>query len=567
MAVLGAVTDLGRLQEIARVVIRHGFGHLMTTSALRRAAASDDGPDPSQAGRTAAERFASMLEDLGPTFVKLGQILSTRTDLLPPDFIEALSRLQDHVPPLGFDVVKQVVEGSLGKRIVDVFKELDPTCLASASIAQVHGATLLTGEEVVVKVQRPNIAARMQADISLMGTLAGVFDAVFEEAGVYRSKLVVKEFETALKTELDFTQELRNIQAFQQVHGPKKRIRIPTVYPELSSRTVLVMERMRGTRLSELPPDVDRATVAERFIAAAFDQVFVDGLFHGDPHPGNVLIMANGDIALLDFGLVGRLSRDAQDRLVALLLAVALRDPDSVARLLYRLGDSDERVTLSSFRSAVAELLDRYMGLALSEIKTQALMRDLMDLVVKHRIRIPREYAVLGKAAITFEGVIRDLHPQLDVAALAMPYATQLLRERYDVRKLEGGAPRLFLQLLGFVQDLPLQLSQILLDLEAGKLTVRVEGPGISELTRAVRMLGLLVVAGGIAAALVTSGVEGLSSLDLRVLGIPLVPALSLLGAFILFSAVVLYVLLDGKIPKASLRTLMRLFKGKNDRP
>ena len=293
-------------------------------------------------------------------------------------------------------------------------------------------------------------------------------------------------------------------------------------------------------------------------MAVAFEQVFVDGLFHGDPHPGNVLILDDGQIGLLDFGLVGRLTRDAQDRLVALLLAVSLRDPDSLARLLYRMGESEERVSLGAFKAGITTLLDRYMGLALQDIKSQALLRDLLDLAVRHHIRVPREYAVLGKAAVTFEGVMRDLYPQLDVSQVALPYATRLLKDRYDPRRLEGGAPRLLLQLIGFAQDLPLQLSQILLDMEAGKLTVRAGGPGIQALARSVRMLGVSVVAAGLVAALTSAAMDELIKLDIRLWGIPVIPLVALLGAFSLLVTVSLYVFFDGKMPKVSLRSLLK---------
>ncbi|MBI5495747.1 MAG: AarF/ABC1/UbiB kinase family protein [Deltaproteobacteria bacterium] len=555
-------TDLARLREIARVVMRHGFGHLVHRSRPLKDAAVNGPPGTHAAAdvSSSAERFARLLEDLGPTFVKLGQILSTRTDLLPPSFIVALSRLQDNVPPLPFDVIRRQVETALGRPLEEVFREFAPESLASASIAQVHAATLASGEEVVVKVQRPAIKDRMTADISLLGTLASVFDAVFEEAGIYKSRLVVQEFEAALMSELDFTLELRNIQAFLALQKDPPLLRVPRVHPALSSRTVLVMERFRGTRLNDLPTDADRRAIAERFIGAAFEQVFVDGLFHGDPHPGNVLVLPDGTVALLDFGLVGRLPRDAQDRLVALLLAVSLRDADSLARLLYRMGEAEERVSLGAFKQDLARLLDRYMGLVLQDIRSQALMRDIMDLTIQHHIRIPREFAVLGKAAVTFEGVMRDLYPQLDVTAVALPYAARLLKERYDPRKLEGGAPRMLLQLIGFAQDLPLQMSQILLDLEAGKLTVRASGPGLEQLARAVRLVGLSVVAAGLVAALTTAAVGELNKLDIRVWGIPVIPAVALAMSFILVGAISTYVLLEGRLPKARLRRLLRFF-------
>jgi ubiquinone biosynthesis protein len=557
-------TDLGRLNEIALAVARHGFGHLLARSrALREAAQhGQDPPDPAVMQRSAADRLASLLEDLGPTFVKLGQLLSTRADLLPPAFIEALSRLQDQVPPLPFDVIKEEVERGLGRPVTEVFAVLEPVALASASIAQVHGATLRTGEDVVVKVQRPGIRGRMEADISLMGALAGVFDAVIEEAGIYRSRVVVEEFQAALQAELDFTAELRNIQAFHAVSTRPRTVRIPRVHPLVSSSTVLCMERFRGHKLTDLPAHVDREEVARRLLQSSFEQVFEDGLFHADPHPGNVLVLENGDIALLDFGLVGRLSRDGQSRLVSLMLALALRDSESLARVMYRMGDSDERVSLGAFKSSISELLARYEGRSIHELESQALMRELLDLAVRHHVRVPREYALLGKATITFEGVLRDLCPTLDVSSLVTTYATRMARERFQLAHVEAAAPRLLLQMLSFAQDIPLQASQILLDLEAGKLTVRVAGPGIWELARAVRLLGLSVVGGGVAAGLVVASMLELGRLDWRAWGVPVLPLLGLLSAGAVLALVVGYVVQDGKMPKASLRTVWRWLGG-----
>jgi ubiquinone biosynthesis protein len=283
---------------------------------------------------------------------------------------------------------------------------------------------------------------------------------------------------------------------------------IPKVHPALSCATVLTLEYLEGVKISEVTAEAgyDLKKAAHNIIEASFRQLFEDGLFHGDPHPGNILVLPGDRIALLDFGLVGRISHTQQEALVTLMVAVALRDPETLARALARIGVSESRTPLSALRQDVTGILDRYLGLRLDEIRAATLLRDLLDLAVRHHIRIPKQYATLAKAAMTIEGLIRRLHPDLDILGVGLPYAKELLLARFNPSDASGVLMRSLLKLQALAEDLPTQLSQILQDLETGKFRVDVASDALERLGGHVRALGVMVVLGALAAAFTLGG-------------------------------------------------------------
>src|SRR6266542_4447376 len=300
---------------------------------------------------------------------------------------------------------------------------------------------------------------------------------------------------------------------------------IPRVHPELSCATVLTLDYIEGTKISEVTAEAgfDLERVARNVIEAAFRQLFEDGLFHGDPHPGNILVLPGNRIALLDFGLVGRLSRAQQEALVTLIVAVALRDPDSVARVMYRIGVPDARSPIAEFREDIRYILDRYVGLKLDEIRTATLLRDMLDLAVRHRIRIPKEYAVLAKASITIEGIIRRLYPKLDVLELGLPYAKELLLARFNPSDASSAIMKSLLKLQGLAEDVPSQLTQILVDVEGGKFRVNVHSEDLEKVGAHVRADLLEVLGVDVDAELPALEVhQDLGELGRDVLGEPL---------------------------------------------
>ncbi len=554
-------TALSRLASIASVLARHGFAPTIKTMPIIRTFAGDDDDDARRA-RPVAERFTAVLEELGPTFVKLGQILSTRADLLPPTFVASLSRLQDQVPPFPLHDVTRILADAWGHTPDTVlgrcFHTFDPVPLASASMAQVHTATLPDGRDVVVKVQRPGIHDQITQDSEILVVVAQLLERVVEEARAYHAVDLVNEFKTALQGELDFRLEAKNLAAFAKRNAGRSGIHVPALVAELSGRTVMVMERIHGCRITDLVTEPARATrVVERLVELAFEHVFVDGLFHGDPHPGNILVDADDRVCFIDFGLVGQVPRDIQDRMIMLLLALSVRDVDTIARIVVRLGDVEGRVAISPFRAAISALMDRYFGLRIDEVATAALFSDLIDLSMRFGIRLPRELAILSKASVSIDGIVRLLHPRFDPSATIAVRAEALLRERLDPRNLQGGGLKTALQLALMVQELPVQLGQALLDLERGQIQVTVKSDALHELNATLRGMGMSIFGGILAGALVLAGFLTLDTAGLTQARAGLLAAVIFACAGGLFGVAFAWYATGGRLPKL---TLGRLF-------
>lgn len=544
---------------------RHGFAPTLRRIPLV-AKLLPAGEDP-ESNVPAPERFCSMLEELGPTFVKVGQILSTRSDLLPPAFTAQLSKLQDQVPPFPFAEAKAQVEREFGRPLDELYDHFEERPLASASMAQVHRARLKgSDDEVVVKIQRPGIAEQVAADASILVLLAQLLELIVEEASHHHAVDLAEEFEDGLRNELDFSLEAKNLKAFAAFNRHRAGVHVPDLVEDLSGRTVLTMEFVRGRRITELlnEGDTERThTIVERLVKTAYEHFFVDGMFHGDPHPGNLLVTESGDIAFIDFGLMGRVARGTQDRMLLVLLALSLRDADTLSRLLVRVGEVSDRIVLSEFRDAIAKLLDRYLGLSVGEVNSSEALTELLDLSARFGVRMPREFALLSKASVAIEGVVRTLHPGLNPSRWMAERTEALLVERLDPRNLKGGGLRTALQLGVVMQELPLQLSQTLLDLERGNLTVRMEADALERLERDMRGLGMTVFGGLLASALTLSGFYGLLRYDWRVLGVPVLPALAFLGAGVMFGVAFTWFLTGGQLPKLSATAIVGRLLGR----
>jgi ubiquinone biosynthesis protein len=558
---VGAFQDLNRLRQIAVIAARHGFADVLENSGVWRIIGRKEKVEVTPDARRAstARRFRMLLNDLGPTFIKLGQILSTRADLLPAEYIEELAILQDAVPPFPLDQVRAQLRAAFGQDPEALFQEIDPTPLAAASIAQVHRAVTLDGDQVVIKVQRPGIVDQIHSDLVVLRRLAQLLEAVIEETGIYTPTGIIDEFDRAISEELDFLHEAENVRAFNQTHKDRPFVRIPKVYEALSSRTVLTLEFIEGVKLrdAELSKE-DRNQIAREIIEAAFRQVFEDGLFHGDPHPGNLLIVDGRTLALLDFGVVGRISRAMQQTLVVLVLAVALKDADSVARLLYRVGTPDSRANLAGFRRDIEGILQQHLPVTLGEVNTRNLLRDLLDLAVKYRIRIPKEYALLSRASIATEGVLRSLSPDLNLLEVALPYAKELLAGQYDPSQLQGGMMRTLLRLQGLASDLPVQLSQILLDLESGKFSVQVRGDQLDQLVRSLRSVAAIGFLGLCACGFIVGAFLSFAQHPWVWRGMPVLGIVGIGMAAALFGATFTWYLFGGRFRKIRLRSWIK---------
>ena len=553
-----AFQDLNRVRQIGVIAARHGFADLLERAGILRQVGSKESvePLPDSRRQSTARRFRMLLNDLGPTFIKLGQILSTRADLLPAEYIEELSTLQDRVPPIPLAEVEAQIRDSLGKDPQELFASIDPEPLAAASIAQVHRAVTLNGERVVIKVQRPKIDEQIRADLSVLHYFARLMEAVVEETGIYSPTGIVEEFDKAIHEELDFLNEASNVRAFYRNHRDRPYLRIPKVYDELTSRTVLTLELIDGVKISQADLSKhDRAALARHIVEGSFRQVFQDGLFHGDPHPGNLLVLEGDVVGLLDFGLAGRVTKQMQETLVILVMAIALKDADSVARILYRLGAPDSRANLIGFKKDIEGILTQYIpaSVTLGSIDTRTLLRDLLDLAVRYRIRIPKEYALLSRASVAVEGVLRSLYPDLKISEFALPYARQLLFDRYDPSQLQGGLMRTLLRVQTFAGDLPVQLSQILLDLETGKFSVSIRTEQLERLNANLRAVAVITFGGLCACGFIVGVFISFAQKQWLVRGLPVLGVIGIAAAAALFGATVTWYLFGQRVRKLRL--------------
>lgn len=485
------VHDLGRLREITRVLVRHGFGHLVRSAGLEVEGESLESKMP--LGR----RIRLALTELGPTFVKLGQVLSVRPDIVPGEILEELQGLQDSVPPAPFGEVRESLERELGASLEERFRAFDPTPLASASIAQVHRAELHDGRVVAVKVQRPGIEPAIRSDLHILYTLAHLLRDRVQLPGLYSPMGIVQEFDAALTRELDFIQEARAAARFRRCLSGHRELYAPEVLEEWTTRRMLVLEMLEGRRFSELLPGTREAEAAmDRLIEATYLQVFEFGFFHGDPHPGNLLVLADGRLAYLDFGLTGTLNREMQDVLVALFLGLVQRDAEAVALTLFRAGATSGRVDLKSFRAEIERMMAKYDGATLRELGQVASLVEFVQVAAQYRIRLVSEYAVLARAVSILDGIARKLLPDTDIVERVRPYGQRVIAQRVNPERVSGEALRLLQHAQLALQDLPIQLNQLMGDLEQGLLTVRAADPEAGELRREIRHAGLRVAFG-----------------------------------------------------------------------
>lgn len=473
-----------RYREIISAFVRYGFGYVVKDLGLAelvpiRSLWTERTDDMS---RTAiAIRVRMFLEELGPTFVKLGQLASTRGDLVPPEFVEELKRLQDDVPAFPFAEVRRIVEEQLQAPLEQLFRDFTEAPQAAASIGQVHFAELPDGTPVAVKVQRPHIRKAVETDLEILIELAKLAEKRLEWARRYRLKEMTEELGAALRGELDYGRERRNAEKFAVLSAALPNVHIPAVYRELSSDKVLTMERVEGIKLSDreqlLREGRPLGEIADKLITALLHQIVIDGFFHGDPHPGNVLSMADGRIALLDFGMVGKLSPETKTQFASFVIALRGQSTDGVVRAVERLGLVPADVDRASLRADVDELREQYYQVPLSEISLGDSIRRLLDLARRHNIRIPADMTLLGKALMTVEGVVSSLDPTFSILKAAEPFGRQLLLDRLNPTRFVSGLGKRLPDLLEWLEETPGKLRELFSLAKQGKIKLELSIP------------------------------------------------------------------------------------------
>jgi ubiquinone biosynthesis protein len=461
---------LGRYRDIAWFVAKYGRAEFVTRAL--------NGEETPSADPTAAEAFARDLESLGPTFVKLGQILSTRADLLPPAYLDALARLQDQVEPFPYEDVERTIREELGVRVSHAFVEFDKLPIAAASLGQVHRAVLRGGREVAVKVQRPGIYEQIEKDLSAFHEIAAVVDRIGAARNMDAAR-VVDEFKRTLMSELDYREEARNLVTIAHQLRDFENIVVPLPVDDFTTARVLTMDYVAGTKITAVSrvewTEVDGSALAEDLFRAYLQQILIDGVFHADPHPGNVLLTPDRRIALIDLGMIGRISTTLQEQLFKLILAISEGRGDDAAEILISLGERHEDFNESDMRRAIADLIGRFHRLTMREMNVGRVMLEMSRSSSEHGLKMPPELALLGKTLLHLDEVGRVLDPDFDVNASLRRSASSVMRRRMLKSATPANVFSAAMDVREFAERLPGRVNRILDALAANDLRFKVE--------------------------------------------------------------------------------------------
>ena len=549
---LGTVRDLGRLQEIAGVLIRYGFGDMVRrigmSAALERTGRMLHWDDPEAMAHMAPpERVRCALQDLGPTFVKLGQVMATRVDLLTPEWTTELGKLQNAVPALPFAQVRPQLAEDLGADPEAVFERLEEAPLAAASLAQTHRAWLADGSAVVLKVRRPGIRDTVEADLRLMARLAEIVEERAPDLRRYHPAEVVQQFSVSLRRELDFAAEGRNAERIAANFAGHDEVVVPRVYWEWTSERLNVQECLQGIAGTDLAAvdaaGLDRAQLAATGADIVLKMVLEDGFFHADPHPGNIFYLPDGRIGVIDFGMVGRVSEQRRFQIVQLLHGLVERESAPVADVLMEWGEGAGEVDEARLQADVGAFVDQYRGVPLKDLRMGVMLTDVTTILRDNGLSLPPDLALMIKAFLTLEGMGRQLDPDFDMAGAARPFLQRVVLQRYSPRTLLKRGRRTALDAMELVGDLPRELRRLLRTARRGRLHMQVEVTSLKAFGEQVDRAANRLTMGVITAALVVgssivmnSAGGGVSSRWLLALGVLGFVGAGLIGLWILLS-------------------------------
>jgi ubiquinone biosynthesis protein len=529
-----------RLGAIARVLMKHGCGAVadrLTSRRKSRSGADSLGPS----GFPAPRRIRLVLEELGPSFIKLGQLMSTRADIFPPEYVEEFKKLQDRVPPLAFAEIKQLLEAELRQPLAALFADFSTESIAAASVAQVYAARLFSGARVAVKVVRPGITKKIREDIQLMYTLAAKLEKNFELGRILGATNIVQEFERTIFNELDMFREAGNVEKFAAHFQYVEDICVPKVYWELTTKSVLVMTFIEGVKVDEVAAiraaGIDPREIALIGLRSLSRQLMEFGFFHADPHPGNTIVMPDGRVGLVDFGIMGYLDEETMHQVAYLFLGYAERDYDLIMEALLASGVLPaEGVDLAAFRRDLKDISEPFYGRSLQTISVRDVYEQVMQLVSKYRICLPRNLLLLLKTLIQTEALGKTLGSDASILTVMRPYARQLLQKGYESRKILRNMGQDLRNSAGYLKSAPKLIHDILKQTAMGKQAVELRHTGFDQLDQKFErgvnrlIIGLIISASTIAAALILNSTQTVVQFQVRLLGYQTLSLTAILG-------------------------------------
>ena len=493
---------VGRYKDLVRLLVKYGRSDLVRQAGMQDLAEPDDA-DPAVPAK--AEELANDLEKLGPTYIKLGQLLSTRADLIPPSYAKALSRLQDSVEPFASAEIERIVSSELGFRISKGFASFDFEPLASASLGQVHRATMRDGREVVVKVQRPGIRERIAGDMETLTELAHFADNHLEAGRRYGFADLLAQFRRSLSGELDYRREAANLTTLSRILRPYDRLVVPDPIGDYTTSTVLTMEFIQGRKVTEIGPlgklELDGSMLAEQLFQAYLDQILVEGFFHADPHPGNVILTPDGRLALVDVGMVARVPKTIRHLLVKLLLALSDGNGKGVADAAAAMGRPLEWYDGPGFCAKATEMVEENHGVNLEQIDAGSMVMELMRISGDNGLRLPPELSMLGKALLNLDQVAKTLDPTFDPTAAIEAHTAEVMQSQ--MRTSSGSAFSALLETRDFVEQLPGRVNKVMDAVTEGSFELKVHAFDEAELIRGLQKLANRLTMGLVLAALI----------------------------------------------------------------
>ncbi|MDD2672397.1 MAG: AarF/UbiB family protein [Syntrophales bacterium] len=479
-----------RYRQILGVLFRHGFGDLINRLELGHSVdlgvRTMSGKSLRMDRKGRAERLRMVMEELGPTFTKMGQILSTRPDLVPADLVAELSKLQDEVPPFPFGDVREIVQAELGMPLDAVFECMEEAPFAAASIGQVHRARLPAGREVAVKIQRPGIRETVEVDLEILRDLAGLAERRIPELKLYRPVRIVDEFARIIKREMDYTVEAGNMERFARQFQDNHRVRVPAVHRAFSTERVLTMEFVSGIKISEIlkldQAGLDRKAIAERGADLVLEQVFKHGFFHADPHPGNIVVLPENIVCYLDFGMMGYVDRRSREDFADLVYGYVQKSEEKTVAALLKIVETEQEPDLGELERDIRDFMEIHLYRPLKEIRLAGLLQDFMGILSKHRLILPENMYLMIKTLSQMESLGMMMDPDFDMTEKAAPFIRRIKAERYRPGRIISGLVDSGEEWLDHVRSVPAEVRAVLSQVRLGKAQIGFEHRGLVSL-------------------------------------------------------------------------------------